>query len=82
MKMAIGVLVGANAFRKVVLAGLLAIALACGISIAWIRSTGGWRLVDLERMNIRNHIVDVLLARRIFHRIQSSKASSPDGHFL
>lgn len=37
LKMAIGGLVGAKSFRIVVFAGLLAVALACAMSIVWIR---------------------------------------------
>jgi hypothetical protein len=37
LKLAIGVLIGAKVFRKAVFVGLLAAALACAISLAWMR---------------------------------------------
>jgi uncharacterized membrane protein (DUF4010 family) len=37
LKLSIGVLIGAKQFRRIVLLGLLAIALACAASLAWLR---------------------------------------------
>ncbi|MGB9464291.1 MAG: MgtC/SapB family protein [Candidatus Acidiferrum sp.] len=37
LKLSIGVLIGAKQFRRVVLLGLLAVALACAVSLAWLR---------------------------------------------
>lgn len=37
LKLSIGVLIGAKQFRRSVLPGLLAVALACAASLAWLR---------------------------------------------
>jgi len=39
-----------------------------------------WRLIALERTNVGHDVVDMLLARRIVHRIEGSKSSSPNWH--
>jgi uncharacterized membrane protein (DUF4010 family) len=37
LKLSIGILIGAKQFRRIVLLGLLAVALACAVSLAWLR---------------------------------------------
>ena len=37
LKLSIGVLIGAKRFRNIVLLGLLAVALACAASLAWLK---------------------------------------------
>lgn len=37
LKLSIGVLIGVKAFRRNVLLGLLAVALACAASLAWVK---------------------------------------------
>jgi uncharacterized membrane protein (DUF4010 family) len=37
LKLSIGVLIGVKQFRRIVLVGLLAVALACAASLAWLK---------------------------------------------
>src|SRR5271163_1255632 len=41
---------------------------------------GAWRLFDLQRANKGDHVVDVLLARRVVNRIEFLKMRTPDRH--